>query len=164
LPDYNVGGAAGGEPAPTDPGGPSVDAGGPSVDAGRQATDQCPLIPPSDPGTSGTECSLVGTWWLSSSHGIVSSSGVIQLDADGAYYGGPIGTDLTQTYAYDGAYSLGDGKFNLIYSCGDGTCVGSGWFALEFRSNCSVAILREESTWCTGDRTAVAGDVVLTRQ
>jgi hypothetical protein len=89
---------------------------------------------------------------------------VIEFGADGAYYGGPTGTDLTQTYVYDGAYSVSGSKFNLIFSCGDGSCTGGGTFDLQFQSDCAVAILNEEGTQCTGNRTAVAGNVVLIRR
>jgi hypothetical protein len=123
----------------------------------------CPRVALHDPGNPSTGCSLVGTWSLSSSHGSVSSSGVIEFKGDGSYYGGPVGTDLSQTYAYDGAYSVSGQEFKLIYSCGDGSCFGAGWFSMEFRNGCSVAILHESATECTGNRTVVAGDVVLTR-
>jgi hypothetical protein len=56
----------------------------------------------------------------------VQSVGVIEFGADGAYYGGPLGTNLDTTYVYDGSYDLGSGSspesasFQLSYSCGDG--------------------------------------------
>jgi hypothetical protein len=100
---------------------------------------------------------------LNSGHGSVSSTGIIELDADGAYYGGPMGIDLNTTFAYDGSYTLpNDTTLELSYSCGDG-CNGSGTFALQFQSNCAVAMLDERQTQCTGNRIAFAGKVVLTR-
>jgi hypothetical protein len=105
----------------------------------------------------------VGVWTLVSSHGIISSTGTIEFDANGAYYGGPLGADITQSYTYDGAYSVSGSTFNLLYSCGDG-CFGSGVFSMQFNAACTLLILTESLTQCTGSRTAVAGTVILTRQ
>jgi hypothetical protein len=105
----------------------------------------------------------VGRWSLSSSHGIDQSTGVIEFDNEGRYYGGPTGTDLSQTYAYDGAYQAGPTSFTLVFSCGDG-CAGGGAFSLQFQNGCAIALLNEMITDCTGNRIVVAGDVVLTRQ
>jgi hypothetical protein len=155
--------------------GTSTGASGPSVTGGSQAggagspsppqaqAGNCPLVPPSDPGNGSAGCVLVGSWVLNSSHGDVRSLGVIQFDADGAYYGGPPGTDLSQTYAYDGSYSVAGSTFTLAFSCGDG-CNGSGTFDMQFQNDCAVAILNERLTQCTGNRIAVAGNVVLTRR
>jgi hypothetical protein len=133
---------------------------------GRRPITECPLVPPHDPGMLSGGCALLGRWSLNSSHGIVQSMGVIEFGSDGAYYGGPLGIDLSQTYAYDGAYlvdmSSGGATFHLLYSCGDG-CNGSGEFKLEFQSGCAVAILQETITECTGNRKVMAGKVVLTR-
>jgi hypothetical protein len=123
----------------------------------------CPLVPPTDPGNPATGCSIVGLWSLSSSHGSVGSTGLIQFRADGSYYGGATGADLTQSYEYDGEYSVSGSTFNLVFSCGDGTCTGSGTFDMEFQSDCAAATLTERYTGCTGNRTAVAGSVALTR-
>ena len=144
---------------------------GPTRQAGT-----CPLIPPSDAGSvpvcvqnPTTCCTLVGLWALNSSHGIVQTMGVIEFNADGSYYGGPVGSDFSQTYAYDGAYRVSPGgidwgpMFDLIYSCGDG-CNGNGTFDLQFQNGCATAILTERTTACTGNRVAVAGNVVLIRQ
>jgi hypothetical protein len=60
-------------------------------------------------------------------------------------------------------YSVSGSTFNLLFSCGDG-CNGSGMFDMQFQSCCDVAILNEQTTQCTGNRLAVAGTVVLTRQ
>jgi hypothetical protein len=113
----------------------------------------------------------VGTWTFNSSHGDVSSSGVVLIGPEGGYYGGPPGTDLTQTYAFDGAYAVDDGAhdaggptFHLLRSCGDGTCAGEGVFQVQFRNGCNVVELRELVTACTGNRTAIAGHVTLTVQ
>ena len=119
-------------------------------------------VPPSDPGNPTTGCSLLGSWSLNSSHGTVQSKGVVQFRADGSYYGGATGIDLTQTYDYDGQYAVSGSTFNLISSCGDGTCSGSGMFDMQFQNNCATATLTEQITECTGNRTAVAGDVALT--
>jgi hypothetical protein len=101
----------------------------------------------------------------------VSSAGVLLIDSEGSYYGGPPGTDLTQTYAFDGAYAVDDGEydaggptFHLLHSCGDGTCAGEGVFQVQFRSGCNVIELTELVTACTGNRTAIAGHVILTAQ
>jgi hypothetical protein len=118
---------------------------------------------------------------LNSYHGSSQSAGVIEFDGDGSYYGGPSGTDLSQSYTYDGAYSyypdvnVSGSVFRLLNSCGDG-CNGSAVFSLQFSglqsdaggggdlSECAVANLKEEATVCTGGRTSFAGNVVLTRQ
>jgi hypothetical protein len=135
-----------------------------TADAGMPpVANMCPPIPPTDPGNPATGCSMVGLWSLSSSHGSVQSKGLIQFGADGSYYGGATGVDLTQAYAYDGEYSVSGSTFNLVFSCGDGTCTGSGTFDMQFQSDCSAATLTERSTECTGNRTAVAGSVALTR-
>jgi hypothetical protein len=135
-----------------------------TVDAGTPpGTNRCPPIPPTDPGNPATGCSLVGLWSLSNSHGTVQSKGLVQFRADGSYYGGPTGVDLTQTYTYDGEYSVSGSTFNLVFSCGDGTCTGSGSFDMQFQGDCAAATLTERSTECTGNRTAVAGNVSLTR-
>jgi hypothetical protein len=42
--------------------------------------------------------------------------------------------------------------------------VGEGLFQVQFLSGCNVAQLSELVTSCTGNRTAIAGDVILTRQ
>ena len=134
-----------------------------STGTGRRPTGSCPLVPASNPGNPIMGCSIVGVWTLVSSHGSVSSTGTIEFDANGGYYGGPLGADVTQSYAYDGAYSVSGSTFNLIESCGDG-CVGSGMFSMQFNAGCALLILTETSTQCTGNRTAVAGTVILTRQ
>ena len=88
----------------------------------------------------------------------------MEFDADGSYYGGPIGTDLSQTYSYSGAYSYdANGPFHLLDSCGDG-CSGEGFFNLAFQNACATATLDETMTHCTGNRIAVAGNIMLTRQ
>lgn len=142
----------------------SVDATSDVMTAPRHQAGNCPIIPPGDAGAPTTGCSIVGRFSLSNSHGSVQSTGVIEFDPDGAYYGGPPGTDLSQTYVYDGMYSVSGSTFYLIYSCGDGSCVGSGTFAMQFQAGCSVVMLHEQQTQCTGNRTSVAGDVILTRQ
>ena len=141
------------------------DAGAPGGAAGTpQGNPNCPPVPPTDPGNPATGCSIVGTWALNSSHGSVHSIGLIQFRSDGSYYGGPTGVDLTQAYTYDGEYAVSGSTFELIFSCGDGTCVGAGTFTMAFQSNCALAMLTESLTQCTGNRTAVAGQVVLIRQ
>jgi hypothetical protein len=150
-----------------------AEAGPVGTGSGRHSSNGCPTVPPGNPGTV-PGCSLVGTWTFSSSHGSVSSTGVVEIDADGSYYGGPAGTDLTQTFTFDGAYTVGVGAygvgndaglpFHLLYSCGDGTCVGDGMFQVQFLNGCSVAQLTEVVTACTGNRTSIAGEVILTRQ
>jgi hypothetical protein len=130
------------------------------------ANAQCPLVAPSDASMPAAGCSLVGRWRLDSNHGIVTSNGVIEFTDVGSYYGGPSGTDLSKTYAYDGAYEFAGtgskGTFKLVFSCGDG-CNGGGTFDVEFKAGCAFAILTENLTTCTGNRIAVAGNVVLTR-
>ncbi|HTQ47155.1 MAG TPA: hypothetical protein VMI75_30580 [Polyangiaceae bacterium] len=159
--------ACGGEVAEIGATLPAGDGGEVEASAGP-STSICPLVPASDPGTL-QGCSLVGTWTFSSWHGSVSSTGVVLIDPEGGYYGGPTGTDLTQTYAFDGAYAVDDGAhdaggptFHLLHSCGDGTCSGEGVFQVQFRSGCDVVELTELVTACTGDRTAIAGHLVLT--
>jgi hypothetical protein len=53
--------------------------------------------------------------------------------------------------------------FNLLFSCGEG-CVGSGNFGMDFQDGCSLVRLQETSTECTGNRSYLAGVVILTRQ
>ncbi len=144
---------------------------GTATGTGRHQVGPCPLVPASDPGNPASGCTIVGRWSLVSSHGSVQSVDTIEFDSDGSYYGGPVGTDPARAYAFDGAYSVtspgpdaGTPQFNLIYSCGDGTCVGSGTFTMQFNTACSLLVLKEQTTECTGNRTAVAGTVVLTRQ
>jgi hypothetical protein len=135
-----------------------------TADAGMSpVANMCPPVPPTDPGNPATGCSMVGLWSLSSSHGAVQSTGFIQFRADGSYYGGTSGVVLTQTYGYDGEYNVSGSTFNLVFSCGDGTCTGSGTFDMQFQSDCAAATLTERSTECTGNRTAVAGSVALAR-
>jgi hypothetical protein len=133
--------------------------------APTQQSGACPLIPPNNPGVPSCGCSLVGVWALNSNHGSEQGVGAIEFTPEGAYYGGPTGTDLSRMYAYDGAWSMSEGgsRFQLIYSCGDG-CNGDGTFDVQFLSNCAVAILTERFTACTGTRIVVAGNVVLTRK
>lgn len=150
--------------------------------AGRVPSGQCSLVRPSDPGKPPGTCSLAGRWFLNSYHGSIQSAGVIEFDADGSYYGGPIGTDLSNSYTYDGAYSyypdagnVSSSVFRLLNSCGDG-CNGSAAFSLQFSalqsdaagggdlSECAVATLKEGATACTDGRTFLAGNVTLTRQ
>jgi len=183
TPDPGGGGSGGGAIATgsggaIDPGsgGSSIGAGGSSIGAGGSSIgsggasggrnpfgNPCPLVPPRDPGMLAGNCSLLGRWNVNGSHGSVQSMGIIEFDADGTYYGGPLAIDLSQTYAYDGAYTVSGSTFNLLFSCGDG-CNGSGTFGVEFQSNCSLAVLNESITECTGNRKVVAGKVVLTRQ
>jgi hypothetical protein len=151
---------------PDCPSGPGVaDA---STGPTRPRNGPCPPVTPRNLGMLPGPCSLVGRWFLNSSHGIVHIVGVIEFDADGSYYGGPIGTDLSQTYSYNGAYSYNASGpastvFHLLGSCGDG-CSGEGYFSLTFQNGCASANLHESETRCTGDRIVVAGDVMLTRQ
>ncbi len=161
--------ACGGEVAEVGAALPAGDGGGVEANADHEGS-ACPLVPASDPGTL-QGCSIVGTWTFDSSHGGVSSAGVVLIGPAGGYYGGPPGTDLTQTYAFDGAYAVDDGAydaggptFHLLYSCGDGTCTGEGVFQVQFRSGCNVVELTELATACTGNRTAIAGHVILTVQ
>jgi hypothetical protein len=123
----------------------------------------CPLVPSSNPGALTGSCSLVGRWYLNGSHGSVQNMGLIEFEPDGAYYGGPPGIDLSEAYVYDGAYRVSGATFELLFSCGDG-CNGSGTFNVEFQSGCSLAVLTESVTMCTGNRNVLAGKVVLTRQ
>jgi hypothetical protein len=129
---------------------------------GRSPNGQCPLVPAGPVSKPTGACSIVGTWSLASSHGAISSTGTIEIDADGSYYGAPAGTDLAQTYTYDGAYTVQGSYFKLSSSCGDG-CTGSGTFAMTFQNDCTGATLQELGTECTGNRITVAGTVVLTR-
>ena len=131
--------------------------------APRHQVGSCPLIPPKAAANPGTGCTLVGRWSLSSFHGSVRSGGVIELNADGSYYGGPVGTDLSQSYSYDGAYVVEGSTFNLISSCGDG-CAGSGVFDLSFQNGCALAFLGERASECTGARGVIEGMVALARQ
>jgi hypothetical protein len=70
---------------------------------------------------------------------------------------------MSQTYDYDGSYSVSGSTFNLNFSCGDG-CVGAGHFDMAFQNNCAIAVLTETTSECTGNRWAVAGTVILTWQ
>ena len=54
----------------------------------RPLNGPCPPVQPHNPGMFPGPCSLVGRWFLKSSHGTVRSMGVIEFDADGSYYGG----------------------------------------------------------------------------
>jgi hypothetical protein len=137
----------------------------------------CPAIPATDPGTPAGDCALVGVWALNGPGG----TGFIEFGTDGAYYGGGIPTNLAQSYAYDGAYTVAatdDGGvigactggqcgpaslFHLRYSCGDG-CNGEGIFTLQFQTGCAIAFMVETITNCTGTRHSLADQVVLVRQ
>jgi hypothetical protein len=105
----------------------------------------------------------VGRWALNGTQGSQQISGVIEFNPDASYYGGPVGTDLSPSYAYDGSYAVSGSTFHLIFSCGDG-CNGEGFFDMQFQSACATAILNETITACTGTRLTLAGTVVLTRQ
>lgn len=89
--------------------------------------------------------------------------GVIEFNADGSFYGGPVGTNPSQTYTYDGAYTVSGSTFQLLYSCGLG-CNGAGTFNLQAQPGGATVMLTETFTACTGSRQTLANSVVLTRR
>jgi hypothetical protein len=126
------------------------------------------LLPPLNPQKPTTGCSVVGTWSLVDG----TDTAAIEFTAAGTFYGGPKGTDPSQTYTFDGQYSIVQtdteggppvGDLEIGVSCGLG-CAGSGSFTVQFQENCSFLTLNNDFDSCTGSRMFLTDTALLTRQ
>jgi len=129
-----------------------------------QSNGVCGLVPPSDPGNPATGCSVVGSWLIVD--GYTHATALIAFNADGSFYGGPPGTDLSQTYTFDGQYRMDPSTSNtldVLTSCGL-NCGFDGTFTTQFQNNCSFLKLHTVIDNCTGGRQYLRDSPTLTRQ
>jgi hypothetical protein len=132
------------------------------VEAEAAPTKACALIPPSDPNNPTTGCSIVGTWVITD--GLTSAKALIEFDTEGAFYGGPQGTDLSQTYTFDGPYRIENATtVHVLTSCGL-DCGFDAAFKMQFSNSCSSLKLIETFDNCTGARKLLRETPVMTRQ
>lgn len=119
---------------------------------------------PTEAGNPATGCSIVGSWIIVD--GYTHADALIAFNADGTFYGGAPGSDLSQTYTFDGRYRIDPSSSNtldILSSCGL-NCGFDAAYKMQFQNDCSRLSLHDVWDNCAGGREYLRDNPTLTRQ